>query len=464
MSTQTVKTPVSVAPAANVKIKYTGGAKAGQLADVSTDLAAGLIDSGVAEAVTAPADDISAAVETLQKSIDEKLAAAVAQVEQRLIAQVSKGLSKVRPTVVVGPDREDLDPTGGFKNIGEFAIKIRQHDLGQGTDERIKRLVTKADGMNEAALADGGALVPTQYADQLYRDVLTESVLFDKARKYPISLGNSLFIPVRQINTLGVTAATGGSLGSWLNADGVTITPQKPVYNRVQMTLNRWGTLLPVTDELLQDNNVALSNFIFDEGGMALAWDLNEAMVRGTGLGQPQGILGSGAMVTVAALDGATPTIEYSDLVNMKNALYTIIPGNTGSCVWLAHPDCESQFLTLQDGAGRNIYYAAGTLQNQPKAMLFGIPVEYSYHCNALGVQGDIILADMRQYFVSTRVNGGIETAMSMHLYFSAAEVAYRILYRIDGKTARQAPMALPHTNQSRSGFVTLSTRSTTLS
>ncbi len=435
--------------------------------DIAADQAQPLLDAAACEAVEARSEELDQAVEAIQKSMNEQLETAAQKITKRVIEQVSKGISGVRPNIVIGPDRADLDPTGGFKNLGEFAAVVRRHSLGHPADERLSRMIAKADGMNETALSDGGALVPTEYANQLYRDVLAESVLFDKARKYPINLGNSLFIPVRSMVDLGITAASGGSLGTWLTAggvtaDGVPITAQKPVYSRVQMTLNRWGALLPVTDELLQDNNVALSNFIMDEGGIALAWDLNNAFINGSGQGQPQGVLASPALITVSADPAQTPyTISYSNLVNLKSRLWTIRPGDMSGVVWIAHPDCEAQFEQLKDAAGRNLYFAAGTIGQTPNAKLFGIPVVYSYHCAAVGFTGDVILADFSQYFVSTKVNGGLETAMSMHLYFDSAEVAYRILYRIDGKVARQVPLTIPNSANTRSGFAALAPRQT---
>ncbi len=441
------------------------GQKKDSVIDLPEDQAQSAVDAAVAEAVAADIKDLDDAVAGIQKSMTQQLEAAAQKITTRVIDQVSRGLKGVRPTLVIGPDREDLDPTGGFKNLGDFAQGVRKHALHQGSDERMKRMIAKADGMDESSPADGGALVPTEYANELYRDVLAESVLFDKARKYPINMGNSLFIPVRSINTLGQTNATGASLGTWLNADGVAIGAQKPVYSRVQMTLNRWGTLLPVTDELLADNNVALSNFIFDEGGIALAWDLNQAFINGSGLGQPQGLLNSGSLVTVAAdVNQVGFTISYSNLVNMKSRLWTIRPGDTSGVVWIAHPDAEAQFEQLKDASGRNLYFAAGTIQQSPEARLFGIPVVYSFHCSPVGTPGDVILADMNQYLVSTKIGGGIEAAMSMHLYFDAAEVAYRIIYRIDGKTARQTPLTIPNSANNRSGCVILAVRNTIVS
>lgn len=437
------------------------GHKKDSLVDLPDEQAKGLIEQKLAQAAPAnPPTGLDEALQTIQSSIDQQLQNATSVITQRVMDEVSKSLRQVKPSIVVGPERRSADPTGGFANLGEFAQAVRRLATHKTSDPRLTSMVRKADGMDETALTDGGALVPIQYANQIYRDVLEESLLFEKARKYPITLGNSLFVPVRSMTELGITAASGGSLGSWLNGDGVAIAPQKPVYNRVQFTLNRWGTLLPVTDELLQDNNVALSNFILDEGGIALAWDLNQAFINGTGFGQPSGILASSALVQAPADAGQIAgTISYTNLVNMKSLLWTAAPGDMSGVVWIANPDAEAQFEQLKDSAGRNLYYAAGTIGQTPTAKLFGIPVIYSYHCPALGDAGDVILADLKQYGVATKAGGQVETAMSMHLYFDAAEVAFRMIYRIDGKVMRQQPLKVPNSPNSRSGFVCIEPR-----
>ncbi len=446
---------------------YVGNAK-DSVVDLPEDQAKTLIDGKIGEAVV---DEISGRLDVAVKKIRESLTKDFEAAAARHVADAIERINKIPASAasITINDRSKGDPTGGFKNLGDFALAIYKGATKRGDDERMTKYVAvqKADGMDESALADGGALVPVQYANELYRDVLAESIMFERARKYPINIGNSLFIPVRTMTTLGQTDSTGASLGTWLNADGVAITAKKPVYNRVQMVLNRWGTMLPVTDELLADNNVALSNFIFDEGGIALAWDLNQAFISGAGsaLAQPQGILNSGALVTTPQdLNQPAGTISYTNLVNMKARMWTVRPGNNAGVVWIAHPDCEAQFEQLKDAAGRNLYFAAGTIQQSPQAKLFGIPVEYSYHCSAPGTLGDVILADLSQYLVSTKAQGAIQTAMSMHLYFDSAEMAYRIIYRIDGKTARQAPLIIPNSANPRSGFVALESRLGTVS
>jgi len=443
-----------------LNITYLAGSKKGTKAEITKALAESLIADGLAEASKDANTELDVAMEALTKSLTASMEAQIGVLEKKLIKNLNVGIDKAR---ISTRDLSDDDSTCGFKNIGDFASAVRKKTLRMGDpDERLLKMAVryKADGMDESVLADGGALVPTEYSTQLYRDVFEESILFQKARKFPITTGNSLFVPVRSMTELGVTAAAGGSLGSWLNADGVPITPQKPVYNRRQFTLNRWGTLLPVTDELLQDNNVALASFINDEGGIALAWDLNQAFVNGTGTAQPQGILASSALsIAPADTNQVAYTISYSNLVNMKSLLWLPRPGDFTGVTWIANPDAEAQFEQLKDAAGRNLYYAAGTIQQTPTPRLFGLPVLYSYHCPPVGSGGDVILADMNQYGVATKAGGQVEQAMSMHLYFDSAEIAYRILYRIDGKTMRTGTLQVPNSPNARSGFVCLAAR-----
>ncbi len=449
-----------------VHVEHTVGEKKGKKERLDPEEARTLMGRGYAKLADdqdsiddEPDDETKKAVDALTQTVQKSIQESEARLMQKAVDLVNKAYAG--QTITVGADLSLEDPTSGFKNVGDFAMAVKKHDQGQ-PDERVSKMqkVQKADGMWEGDLASGGALVPVQYANELYRDVLADSILFDKARKYPINLGNSLWIPYRTMTTLGQTAQGGGSLGSWLNADGVAITPAKPAYARVQMNLNRWGSMLPVTDELLQDNNVALSNFILQEGGLALAWDLNNACINGTGTGQPTGILNLTSLVVAAADASQTAfTISYTNLVNMKARLWTMKNGNRKNVMWLAHPDCEAQFEQLKDSAGRNLYYATGTIQQAPQAKLFGIPIEFSYNCAGLGSTGDILLVDMDQYFVSTKVNAAVETAMSIHLYFDAAEVAYRMIYRVDAKAPRPLPLNVPGSTLTRSGFVALAPR-----
>ncbi len=455
-----------------VKVKHLVGERKGEITEVEPDAAKMMHENGFGEIHVDDGEEQTAAekeaIDQVVKAAQAGLTASEARITRKVLDAVNKGFSTNGNVEVLG-EKSALSPTRGFESIGHFFGAVSKHYRGLGTDERLiakhvdaNGVVSKADGMSEGVLGDGGALVPVEYANWLYRDVLEEDSLLKRCRKVLINNGNSIYVPVRTTTTYGQTdPSTGGSLGAWLGPDGSAITPTKPAYNRVQLLLNRWAALLPVTEELLLDNNVGLGQWIGEEGRIALAYDLNNVLVNGLETNsQPQGILNSPALVYSAIVSGQTNyTIVYDNLVSMKSRLWTPLVGNFKTCIWLAHPDCEAQFEQLTDAAGRNLYYATGTIQQSQEAKLFGLPVVYSYQCSPVGSSGDVVLCDLSQYLVGLKQGEGVRQATSMHLYFASAEMAYRLIFRIDGKTARTAPLAVPNSAATRSGFVALMPR-----
>jgi HK97 family phage major capsid protein len=84
------------------------------------------------------------------------------------------------------------------------------------------------------------------------------------------------------------------------------------------------------------------------------------------------------------------------------------------------------------------------------------IPIE---HCSALGDLGDILLADMSQYYLATK--GGVQMASSIHVQFLTDETVFRFVYRVDGQPSWNVALT-PHLStagQTLSPFVTLAAR-----
>ncbi len=91
-------------------------------------------------------------------------------------------------------------------------------------------------------------------------------------------------------------------------------------------------------------------------------------------------------------------------------------------------------------------------------ASLLGRPVVPVEYCATLGTVGDIIFADFSQYAAIEK--GGIQTAVSMHVQFTTAEMAYRFLYRFDGMPTWDSALTPYKGTNTLSPFVALATRS----
>jgi HK97 family phage major capsid protein len=82
------------------------------------------------------------------------------------------------------------------------------------------------------------------------------------------------------------------------------------------------------------------------------------------------------------------------------------------------------------------------------------LPVEWS---QALGTQGDIVLADLRHYVTITK--GQVESALSIHLRFDYDESTFRFIFRVDGQPWWTAALTPYKGTNTQSCFVTLATR-----
>jgi HK97 family phage major capsid protein len=82
-----------------------------------------------------------------------------------------------------------------------------------------------------------------------------------------------------------------------------------------------------------------------------------------------------------------------------------------------------------------------------------------SQHAKTLGQQGDIMLLDFSYYRTITKASG-VETAVSMHLYFDAAAAAFRVMYRIDGQPIISSSITPANGTTKLSPFLQLAIRS----
>src|SRR5262249_32310054 len=147
---------------------------------------------------------------------------------------------------------------------------------------------------------------------------------------------------------------------------------------------------------------------------------------------QPLGILNSNCLVTVTKESGqAATTFRHENAVKMWSRLFAPC---RKSAVWLINQDVEPQLHTMSLSVGTGglpSYIPPGGRSGKPHATLLGRPVLPVEWCPTLGTKGDVILADLSQYVTISR--GAVESAMSLHLRFDYDEVAFRLLFRVDG-------------------------------
>ena len=323
-------------------------------------------------------------------------------------------------------DNPEKDEERKFRTLGEQMMAVYRASTPAGKIDR--RLTTRsASGLNETNPSDGGFLVQKDFVADLLKRTYETGILASKVRKIPLSTNaNGIKINAVDEDSRANGSRWGGVQTYWEN-EADKITGSKPKFRTMDLSLKKLTGLCYVTDELLQDAS-ALENVIREAFAEEFGFKIDDAILAGTGAGQPLGILNAGSLVKVEKEKDQTAIITVENLVKMWAPLWSRSRANS---VWYINPEIEPLLYTLRVG-DKPVYIPAGGLSEAPYGTLFGRPVMPLEQCSELGEVGDIILADFSQYILIDK--GGINATSSIHVRFLYDENVFRFIYRVDGQ------------------------------
>ena len=367
---------------------------------------------------------------------------------EKLLAIEPEDRSAEKPEVKPTPAK---DNEKRFSSFGEQLMAAYRAAMPGGkVDERLS--TRAASGLNETTPSDGGFLVQQDFVTELLKRTYETGILASKVKKIPISTNaNGMKINAIDEDSRANGSRWGGVQTYW-EGEADELTASKPKFRQMELSLKKLTGLCYATDELLQDA-AALEAVIRQAFAEEFGFKIDDAILSGSGEGEPLGILNSGAIVTVAKEASQTETITVENLIKMWNRLWSRSRANA---VWYINQELEPYLYTLKIG-DKPVYIPAGGLSEKPYGTLFGRPVVPIEQCSAAGEVGDIILADIGQYLLIDK--GGIKSASSIHVRFLYDENVFRFIYRVDGKPIWTKPLTPYKGSATVSPFVTLAKR-----
>jgi len=348
----------------------------------------------------------------------------------------------------------------GFQNMGEFAQAVRKSVTNPSAmDQRLIQNAAATTYGSEGVGADGGFAVPPEWRAEIMRMVEGEDSLLSRCDQQTVS-GNSITFPIDETTAWQTT----GGIQTYWDSEAATITQSKPALKDLTLKLGRLTALVPVTDELLEDSS-AMSSYVTSKAGEKLAFKVNDAIINGTGAGQPLGIMVAPCKVQVGKVGSqVAATIHAKNIV----AMWARLPAaSQRNAVWLVNQDCLPQIYQLgfavTDGTTSNVgagalYMMPGQMQNGgASGTLLGRPIIVTEACATLGTTGDIILADLSKYLAV--VKGSVRADTSIHLWFDQSLTAFRFVMRMNGQPWLSAAIARKNGSNTLSHFIALEGR-----
>lgn len=372
-----------------------------------------------------------------------------------------------KPVVTGGEFRNDDKRRFGWSSLGEQAQAIRAAARpGGGTID--KRLLTEhrsgtAPGTfgSELQGADGGFAVAPDFRNDIMQKVDGEDSLLARTDQHT-SNSNAVTFPQDETTPW----QTSGGIQAFWEGEGDEATQSKVSLKANTLRLAKLRALVPVTDELMEDTSF-LDGYLTRKAGEKIDFAVTLGIIQGTGAGQPEGILNSNCLVSVAK-EGSqvADTVVSQNIIKMWSRCYA---PSRRRAVWLINQDVEPQLNAMSligklatgaddTGWGVNTYMPAGGLSQAPFATLYGRPVVPTQGCNTLGDEGDIILADLKEY-LTIQKSGGIRQSTSVHLWFDYDTMAFKFVLRIGGTSWFTAAITPRSGSNTLSPFVTLAVR-----
>ena len=347
----------------------------------------------------------------------------------------------------------------GFNGLGDFLVAVRRSTVSpQNMDQRFQ---IRADIATEYSSSDpgaeGGFAIPPDFRATIMEKVFGADTLLGRCDIMQTA-SNQVTIPIDENEPWSAN-------GLQVRWEGEGSSKLTSVVDLDQQTVraNKIAGVVPVTDELLEDAP-ALQSYIFRKVPEKINYKVNLAIVQGSGTGEPAGILGSAARVTVPAGSAPAGSIQFPHIT----AMYSRMPAESrGRAIWLVNPEVEPALMTMAFMQAPSatlpsppfpVYLPPTGLSTSPYGNLMGRPVVPTQVCNALGAEGDIIFVDLSQYLIVTK-GGGIKTDTSIHVYFLQDITAFRFVLRIGGKPWWKRPIQPRTGSFTQAPYVTLQAR-----
>lgn len=322
----------------------------------------------------------------------------------------------LRKLADIPADEERTSEPKENEELRKFLKGERREYEVKATPEEVRAIQNRSlvKGTNTA----GGYTVPTNFYSKLWAHLIqTANLINAGATVLTTDNGDSLQIPT---TTAHSTAA--------LVAEAGTIASSDPAFTQRTLGAYKYGVLIQVARELLDDTGIDLEGYLSMQAGRAVGNALGADLVTGNGSNKPTGITAS----TTLGVTGSTGVAGAFTFDNIIDLFYSVIPQyrQAGSAGWLMNDTSVGAARKLKDGQGR--YLWEPSLQVGAPDTLLNKPVFTDPNVDSVGVsKKPVLFGDMAAYFV--RVVNGIRFEQSLDFAFNTDLVTFRCLVRGDG-------------------------------
>lgn len=273
-----------------------------------------------------------------------------------------------------------------------------------------------ANALQEGTDSEGGYLVPDEFEHTLIEALESENIFRTLAHVIQTASGD---------RKIPVVASKGTA--SWVDEEGA-ITESDDAFNQVSIGAYKLGTLIKVSNELLNDSVFNLEQYISKEFARRIGNKEEDAFFNGDGSGKPVGIFHSTGGAQVGVTAASTSAITADEVIDL---FYSLGAPYRKNAVWVVNDATVKAIRKLKDGNGNYLWQPALT-SGTPDTLL-GRPVKTSAYVPTIASGAKVIaFGDFGYYWIADR-QGRVFKKLS-ELYAATDQTGFVATQRVDGK------------------------------
>jgi len=273
------------------------------------------------------------------------------------------------------------------------------------------------NSLNEGLDGEGGYLVPDEFETRLVTGLNENTVIRSKAHVITTSSG---------LHKIPVVASHGSA--SWIDEEGA-YTESDETFGQVQLDAHKVGTIIKVSEELLNDSAFDLEGYIASEFTRRIGDKEEEAFLVGNGTGKPTGILNATGGGQVGVTTAGPTSITADELIDL---FYSLKAPYRKNAVWILNDSTVKAIRKLKDSTGN--YLLQPALKDGEVSTILGRPYFTSAYAPEIAAGAKtIIFGDLSYYWIGDRQ--GISFKRLNELFAGNGQVGFLASKRLDAKT-----------------------------
>ena len=272
------------------------------------------------------------------------------------------------------------------------------------------------NALSEGVDSEGGYLVPDEFENTLVSGMEEEGSIRSLAHVFTTSNG---------VHKIPVVRTKGSA--NWID-EGGSYGDSDDVFGQEQIDAHKVGTVIKVSEELLNDSAFDLEKYFQEEFARRIGAKEDEAFIVGDGNKKPTGILnvtGGAEIGVTAASDKAITADEIIDLY------YSIKAPYRKNAVWILNDSTVRAVRKLKDSNGQYLWQPA--IREGDPNTLMGKKILTSPYMPAIASGQKVVLfGDFSFYWIGDRQ--GITFKRLNERYADMGQVGFLASKRVDGK------------------------------